>query len=905
MHAAHRRLMMKASHYIPLEKGLAPLRAIQGMGDGATTFTGTNRTRINPETGLMEILGANVPVIEANGLSSKGAAVNILLKARTFTEAAGWTFDNSTTVKNATGVDGVANVATTITDADAVNAGNIRKIIEKSVADSTTFFALSLSFAKTTTATTFPYLQLYFAVGTAKSAAYFLNTNTGVATAGTITAANIGVSVKSKGLFWRLSIWATDNGSNTEIRNIIYPAASSDGTSFDATATGSCVIDAIQLELTAHPTSFIDSPEQLATMEDLSGWEAAVGGDGDGADRLTTYGTTTFLVTGLDNDEISHRYNDGGAGAYNTTTGFMIQFYFNVDAVSDAHGYSPLAIAESNKDLYVIDNTDSGDALFTFVDNSGGTRRITLFELNSGTLTQTASPITISEDTDYYNILDVIDGGTYRTLRLRVYSDSSKDTLVGTATKELTKAYAGSEALQYAGIVSYASGGGGVSWTGTISNIAFTAGNVQLVLDGGMNATKLGANSVTGDDNDFDTIGNWTTGGLATFTANDDVAGKAYLLGDAGDDYITLATMLTVGKTYYLTLKIELDPLDAGGMGATNFRCGSTLSTLYPGFFFDVTPTTTEVTYSGYFIARSTSLYLGQSTDTDGFDTIAFSIDDVTLQECTFKYWTAGVEWSPGASAGSLTGKANKVAGTASAIYQNSGLVAEKVYRASAVTTVGVTSANLAVGQGATAFTVNASGTYYGYAIRGSNGNTLITGNSTFVGTVDDVSVFEHGEARLTEAGATVWTMPTALTTLLAAAGSFVATITFGFDKGDSTGSDVGLYSFKDAADGGIFLDDSNSEQISFSDGTNIATLNTAYVKNTEYKISGRFDTGLLELGVKVSDSWAWNDAGAFDGSLNPGTDLIIGKSNELPFHIKDITFYDTQMSRAFFERYH
>jgi len=84
------------------------------------TYTGTNHTRIN-SAGLLETVAANTPVIDHIGISLTPAlrtgpqAANLLLSDRTFTVVGGWTLANATTVKNVTGVDGVANSGTTFT----------------------------------------------------------------------------------------------------------------------------------------------------------------------------------------------------------------------------------------------------------------------------------------------------------------------------------------------------------------------------------------------------------------------------------------------------------------------------------------------------------------------------------------------------------------------------------------------------------------------------------------------------------------------------------------------------------------------------------------------------------------------------------------------------------------------
>jgi len=231
--------------------------------DWTQTYAGTNRTRIN-SAGLLEAVGANTPVIDHVGASLEPAlrlepaAANLLFGTRTFTAAAGWDLFDSTSVKDAVGVDGVANSATTLTDTSAGVLGMIRRVLSKSASDSTTYFLSTIHIAKTSGATTFPGTGVIF-YGVAVKTAYFtVNTNTGVLTAYSANdAANIGSEIKSAGLFWRVSVWAQDNGANATFNHRVYSSVNTDASgTWSNTPQGSCVIDAAMLTTGSIPSSY-------------------------------------------------------------------------------------------------------------------------------------------------------------------------------------------------------------------------------------------------------------------------------------------------------------------------------------------------------------------------------------------------------------------------------------------------------------------------------------------------------------------------------------------------------------------------------------------------------------------------------------------------------------------------
>jgi len=413
----------------------------------------------------------------------------------------------------------------------------------------------------------------------------------------------------------------------------------------------------------------------------------------------------------------------------------------------------------------------------------------------------------------------------------------------------------------------------------------------ELVTDGSFAAVTEGVEFVTPSDNrDFTVWANVTWQATGTGASIADGTGKATLtLGPAG----TTGAVLPGNPTANITYKIVVDVwqgttavtdfyLQIGGINVTfTIGAGQTTFTKY---------VTTSDTQPIYIL-------------TDASDGGTFFFDNVSIKPITFTNWTAGTGWAPQATAGALTGKAQKVAGVSSIISQTVGTT-NKIYRLAVVATrtagTGYFYDNGAIA--ASAFT--ADGTYYYYHIpaytaRGFNCD------ASFAGTIDSVSIKEHGTVRLSEAGATKWTMSADLTAQLADAGAVIFTWTPGYAEANAT-ADVGILAVKDAVASLVYHDVSGNGLASH-DGTTEATVAKAFVSGTEYKIAVRWPSsaGKFEIGVKDAGSWAWGTEANFDGSFNPGTDLIIGYGNEYPFHIKDIIFYRDAISQALIERRH
>jgi len=469
-----------------------------------------------------------------------------------------------------------------------------------------------------------------------------------------------------------------------------------------------------------------------ATMEDLSAWEAEV----DGANRLTTYGTSLFHIDSLDRDEDMYRFKDGGAGAYASASGWTHQFQFNAESTTDGAGVAVWAAADANDDLKDIED-GSGDCLYLFSYDSGGTHYVNLYEVNGGAET-TGTALALSKDTIYYVTVDVQTSvGTYGTLRARVWSTSDRETtLVGTVTNALAKDHS----LQYAGIASYNDGGTGEAWTGYVANYTLTSGNPQIVVDPGFDKTEEGADIVTNGDNeaaaasvgDYDVGYQSTTaqsaaqahGGSNSTIVTKNVAGTGSFYAGYGD-----TALAPKGSCFYVSVWVYLP---SGQTAGTILLRDGPINTM------DSTTTTDAwVQLTGY----SNASAVGRVVDIRavGDNGEIFYLDDLIIQPVTFTHWDdSGVGWAPEANSGALTGKAVKAAGTASSLTQDP-LTSRRSYTAQY--TITRTAGTLAVNDGSDVKSYGAGGTYTINRHLATSTTLSFTGDASFAGTVDAIDV--------------------------------------------------------------------------------------------------------------------------------------------------------------------
>lgn len=243
--------------YVPLVRNLYGFGAgnmTPTFSGGAVTGAGAVLYLPNPATGLLSARTSGVAQFTPDGLWCGGAGGNSLLYSRLFDNAA-WTSNLSALTANAVGVDGVANSAYTATDSDATYR-YVRQGMDVPKGSET--YTVSVFVLKDADTTRFP--EANYSLGTAVSggaqadiaaAGYHLNTSTGAVIkryiSGTVTS-----YVTSAGLWWRWEVRLTNNNTaTTYLIAAVAPAGGAVFGTFSAAATGSIVMDAMQVEARA------------------------------------------------------------------------------------------------------------------------------------------------------------------------------------------------------------------------------------------------------------------------------------------------------------------------------------------------------------------------------------------------------------------------------------------------------------------------------------------------------------------------------------------------------------------------------------------------------------------------------------------------------------------------------
>ena len=207
---------------------------------------------------------------------------------------------------------------------------------------------------------------------------------------------------------------------------------------------------------------------------------------------------------------------------------------------------------------------------------------------------------------------------------------------------------------------------------------------------------------------------------------------------DIGTDW-----SLSLDKTYRLSFDIrhtgvalndgDIDSKFSDGEGlTTNLTIVTTLlkaETTYQTISYDFTYTANHQ----YFGFRENTV------DSDG----GVYVDNLSCKEVTFTNWTGGTGWAPQATAGVLTGKAQKVAGTASDLEQDVSAAAKAVYRVVHTVTRTAGSETPKVGGASGAAHASAATFTDNIGPATTTGNLQFSADATFAGTIDDVSAKE------------------------------------------------------------------------------------------------------------------------------------------------------------------
>ena len=391
----------------------------------------------------------------------------------------------------------------------------------------------------------------------------------------------------------------------------------------------------------------------------------------------------------------------------------------------------------------------------------------------------------------------------------------------------------------------------------------------ELVTDGGFAAVTQGADIASG----------WNLTSWPGSNAVVDDANTFHVTAAGGTIWVDLVPPLVAGNCYKVVI--------AGSVNVGTW-----------GFYSNAFITSTNGTfYFNHAAGGGADLQFVLSDINAIFDLTTFEIYPIT-----FTSWTAGAGWAPQATAGSLTGKAQKIAGTASYLEQD--LVSTElrhVYRELVTATRTAGSLFVYHAKGAVGYdTITANGSYVFYPLWAHTGtNDTVLGfyaDATFAGTVDDVSVMEHGTVRLSEANTTTLAMvgiPKVTAMLAAGTGTIVIKGRFAFAR--AVGVVTAILSSQDAT-ASLAYTTTAAGNLTTYDGTTIAESTGAYTANVDWKIAITFpsDTNKYRIGVDADGAGIVQGTEvAFDGNFTTTANLILGRVLHGATWIKYIKMFD------------
>lgn len=242
---------------------------IPGRASTQGSFVRASTATYWDSQGIMRTVPANTPRFEEGALLLEPAATNKCIRSRDF--SVGWYNGSGTcgAVQDQVGIDGAANKAWTLTDAES--GAYSTKSLDITIPADTNGHCFSLFIKKDNDETRFPFLEIAYSGGTSVTAQVKINTKTGAVTQYTGTPNTYGSD--SCGGWWKVWMSEANNGTNTTMVISILPAACDSGGSATPSAQGSIIVDGIQVEFnTKYPTSFIETSGSEATRATEAGY---------------------------------------------------------------------------------------------------------------------------------------------------------------------------------------------------------------------------------------------------------------------------------------------------------------------------------------------------------------------------------------------------------------------------------------------------------------------------------------------------------------------------------------------------------------------------------------------------------------------------------------------------------
>ena len=259
-------------------------------------------------------------------------------------------------------------------------------------------------------------------------------------------------------------------------------------------------------------------------------------------------------------------------------------------------------------------------------------------------------------------------------------------------------------------------------YTGGNSSAALTVGIQTIYMTGGSSNDFLGINNgyVTGVGSVFNSISVKEVGQDWSFL-NAELTNSAVILGqaDGSISQVGQESILTVGKTYKLSYDVLED-------NSGSFSLSAPLIAL----------TTTVGSHHMYFKATSTDLFIKRSSSST---TTKTTFTNISVKEVG-QDWTFGTGWSTDGT---------KALFTATGSYSNltqSGAIIGRTYKITFDATRSAGTLYVKAGSNGTFTAISSNGSYSISSVAAGDTNFYFQADTTFAGTVDNISVREVGQ---------------------------------------------------------------------------------------------------------------------------------------------------------------
>jgi len=805
---------------IPLAINIRPNQDVghNPLGNGTFTHSADDRKYIDPDDGLLKSPGVdNARIEDPNSEGQRGVLIepkgkNICLQSRNF-DTSPWINAGANPTANATGVDGGANKAFTVSHDGSGGWKSFSQPI--SISADTTSYCAGFFIKKTTSATTFPGMEIGFTGGTNNYGSITINTDVGTITSRDATAPDDSGITDTGGDFWQVwVIHSSPTSDNTTFSLHLYVAVNTDasGTWVMSNTVGSNVIDYAQIKVAKFPSSPIDNDGVAIGAELITDFD----------DNITTTPASKQAVTSITAVATPIYTPTAGAEQIIASDDRDFTTFGNVNWAGDsggslADGTGKLEITMDSSGLCgttlisTYTGIVSGNMYKFSVDVWQGTTSETSFYLSIGG-SPNKKQITIDGVQTTYTAY--LQGFEFLALQVKANTSDNGTFFIDNASiKDLGPA-TGYHILAGADEVLGAELAAGALTIGTVYVITartdgdftavgasastvgvyFTAtgtGEAPQLLDAGDKVKQVlpithgesvslgtwtdGACTLLGLDLS-DAAAAITTGYMIPVSNSDwtiSVPSNAGIQIDGGGDYEQQLTNSDFSGTWTGDLPDDwtIVGAEAGSNQLTADDANNRLQMVSDGndigikqactdaqlYYYEVDVQTVAV---GSFRVKTSSVHATISATgvSNGFFTAdaAFAevscttnLDDITLN--SFKLWKVDNVYVE------WNGK-----GAADLTQIGTPAEADKVYRLAhtATRSAGSYTAEFGSTDGAA---VSAAGTYYDYPTSVDTDYIKFKADDTFAGTIDVVSIKTHGTARTTESGNPFWDLPSDL----------------------------------------------------------------------------------------------------------------------------------------------